>query len=549
MKHLFFSLLLILVGLPAARAQVPTWQLAISLGGGWYSEVTAVATDAAGNVYIAGWFSNSSLVLGSITLSNSVTSGSTVGFSKDAFVAKWSPASQDFVWAQRAGGSTDGDYVSALATAGDAVYVAISLVNAPTGLGGSPASNGSYLTKLTDAGALVWTQPIGGPASSLAVARGAVYAAGYFDGMASFGSTSFPNTGSNNLYLAKLIDAGPASSYAWTLPTNYAFGNAVAVAGNNIYLAGSYYNTTLLGSKQLTDEGAFVAKLIDADTGPKVSWVLPMTGSQKGNGIGANALAVSNNRVYVAGSLVGTVEAGNTRLTSFGPQDLFVAQLTDEGNAASIGWVKQAGGVGSNSVARAVTAIGGAVYVAGISGNSFSFDGNAAANSNTSGVVVVKLVDNDVAGKIIWMQQAPARYTVACNALAINDNRLYVGGLIGSGSTFGALPFPATGGPAAYLAALADKQSFDTELATTTSTTFATLTVTPNPARGVAIMHISAANSATFALLDALGRLVRSASIPAGHDYQLELNGLAPGIYALQVQLSGEQAVRRLIIE
>ena len=88
--------ILLLAGWPAAHAQGPTWQLAIALGGGSYSEVSAVATDAAGNVYLTGWFSNSSLVLGRITLTNAVTSGSQVGFSKDVFVAKWSPAHPGF---------------------------------------------------------------------------------------------------------------------------------------------------------------------------------------------------------------------------------------------------------------------------------------------------------------------------------------------------------------------------------------------------------------------------------------------------------------------
>jgi hypothetical protein len=100
--------LVVLAGTPTL-AQVPTWQMALTAGGGAYSTINDAATDAAGNVYIAGWFSNSQLVLGSLTLTNAVTSGSTVGFSKDAFVAKWSPVTHDFVWALRAGGTTDND--------------------------------------------------------------------------------------------------------------------------------------------------------------------------------------------------------------------------------------------------------------------------------------------------------------------------------------------------------------------------------------------------------------------------------------------------------
>lgn len=50
-------------------------------------------------MYIAGSFSNATLTLGAITLTNAVTSGNTVGMSRDAFVAKWSPITRTFVWA------------------------------------------------------------------------------------------------------------------------------------------------------------------------------------------------------------------------------------------------------------------------------------------------------------------------------------------------------------------------------------------------------------------------------------------------------------------
>ena len=91
--------------LPAA-AQVPAWQsaravaVATAASTNNYSEVTATAVDAAGNVYLAGNFTNT-VVLGGTTLTS-------LG-SYDVFMAKFNPASNQFVWAQRAGG-TGNDY-------------------------------------------------------------------------------------------------------------------------------------------------------------------------------------------------------------------------------------------------------------------------------------------------------------------------------------------------------------------------------------------------------------------------------------------------------
>ena len=108
MKH--FSFLFkagLLVGLlfsfaSSAVAQAPNWQsaravaTATAAAASTYSEVTATAVDAAGNVFLTGYFRNT-MVLGSTTLTS-------LG-SYDLFVAKFNPASNQFLWVQRAGGT------------------------------------------------------------------------------------------------------------------------------------------------------------------------------------------------------------------------------------------------------------------------------------------------------------------------------------------------------------------------------------------------------------------------------------------------------------
>ncbi len=92
-------------------------------------------------------------------------------------------------------------------------------------------------------------------------------------------------------------------------------------------------------------------------------------------------------------------------------------------------------------------------------------------------------------------------------------------------------------------------------LATTTaSLNAASLGLAPNPAHGrttVLVPAVAGATRATLTLSDALGRAVRtvSAALPAaGLRQELNLEGLAPGVYLLQVQAGTERASRRLLV-
>jgi hypothetical protein len=551
--RLLSMMLLVFAGAPA-WAQAPAWKMALSAGGGSYSVVVDAASDAAGNVYVAGWFSNSQLVLGSLTLTNAVTSGTTVGFSKDGFVAKWSPVTNDFVWALGAGGTTDGDYVAALAVDNGNVYVATTLRGAPTGLGGGAAANGHYLTKLTEAGALVWTQPLGGPPMALAASGGSVYVTGYFSGTAGFGSATYTSLGNNDMYVAKIADAGATGSYAWAQRIGYArpiAARAIAVSGSSLYIAGSSDNTTSIGNVALPDKGTFVAKLTDSGTSSSVGWAQPLSSQAKtatsASQIHVLALAVNGSAVYLAGVFGGRATLGTTTFTSIGDDDLWVARLNDAGTTASTAWVRQAGGVGGHHKATALAVSGTSMYVGGTYAGAFNFD-NSVAIPGGNGAVVMKLTDAGTTASSAWLQYSQGMGTEA-NVMVRGGNNLYVAGIAGSGSTFGALTIPAPSGPRAFLAALAITTG-DGPLATGKATSLPGLGLYPNPASNAATVRVPAgAGAATLTLFDRLGRLIRTTQAPTGQDYALQLSGLAPGMYAVQVRIGDGLATQKLVVE
>lgn len=525
---------------PAAWAQAPTWQAAYLAGGGAYSQVTAVTTDASGNVYVAGFFSNPTLQLNDITLTNAVTSGNQVGFSRDAFVAKWSPVTQRFVWAQRAGGSTDGDIATAIVASGTSVYVLATLSGAT--VGGVAAPDGSTLLKFDNAGNVQWMQPTGIMATSLAATGNSVYVAGSFTGSASIGSFSLTSAGGYDLAVAKLTDAGSSSSYVWAQRVGgpgYDGAGALTVQGAAVYVAASYGVSASFGPVQTTGDGFGVAKLVDAGNSSSFSWMQPTGGFVRQLAVG------SGGRLYAAGSFDGTATFGTTTLRSVGSTSSYVAALTDGGSAASWGWAQQSDYANILSVA----ATGTSVYIAGQQGTATNIGTIALPTPTGAGVYVAKLTDAGSAGSYAWAVAGSASVAVPVYSLAVSGPTVYLTGMLAGPVRFGSITQPASGGPVAFLAQLNDGA---TALAATPSATPTELGVVPNPAHAATTVLLppgAATADAKLTLLDTRGQVVRTQVARAGMAATLDLAGVTPGLYLVRMQAGAARAVRRLVVE
>jgi len=529
---------------PLARAQAPSWQAAYLAGGNAYSQVTAIATDASGNVYIAGSFSNATFTLGTITLTNAVTSGSTVGMSRDAFVAKWSPITQTFVWAQRAGGTTDRDMATALAVSGTGVYVLATLNGA--GFGGAVAPAGDYLVKFTDAGALVWGQPTGLTATALVASGSSVYVAGNFTGATSVGNFSLASAGGTDLAVAKLTDAGSSGSFVWVQRAGgpgAEYAPALAVQGSTVYIATSYGAGASYGATQPAGAGTGIAKLTDAGSSGSFGWVQPVAGTS------VNRLAVGAGRLYAAGGFSGTATFGSTALTSPGASSSFLVSLTDGGSTAALGWARQVGDAGGFTDIHSVVASGSSVYLAGRLGGAVSFGSTTLPAPAEAGLYVAKLTDAGPTSAYAWAVPASAYFSAFTHSLALSGSNVYLAGMLAGPVSFGATTLPASGGPVAFLASLSDEGA---TLATAPPAALAGLSLAPNPAHGTAQVRIPAVPGtaqATLTLLDALGRVARRQPAATGATATLDLAGLAPGVYVLRVQAGAATATQKLVVE
>jgi hypothetical protein len=557
---LLAALLFLLLAGPGARAQAPTWQMAVAASqtANNSSFVYATAADAAGNVYLAGFFAGN-VSFGSTVLT---TSGAA---DNDMFVAKWSPASSSFEWAQRAGGQGN-DYATALAVRGTDVYVvgafasstasfgSITLTNAASVSPGT-RSEDAYVAKLTDAGtsaSFVWAQQAGGlrndQAAGIAVQGSNVYVVGAFESpTADFGSIALTNSSGRNQFMAKLTDGGGSGSFTWVQQDN---GNAMAVAvqGASVYVAG-------------TNAGnACVTKLVDAGSAGSIGW------TQTSNGAGydyVSALAVQGTSIYVTGAFSSTTVAfGSVTLTNAGVADVFVAKLVDSGTTARFAWALQAGGT-TYDQAKAVTVAGSNVYVAGeFSSHTAGFGSTTLTNAeqvgNSQDIFVARLSDGGSAGTFTGALQAGSTRVDGATALAVTSQGVYVGGYAFLGSapflpaSFGSLTLASPmNGQVGFLALFTDP----TLTATNPGIEKVGMSLFPNPAHTSTTVQLPAqpgAASATLTLTDALGRPIRTEQVAlpaAGLRHELSLTGLAPGLYALRVRVGEASAVRRLVVE
>ena len=552
----------------SAAAQAPAWQTARAVAAaGAGSLVKATAIDAAGNVYLAGSFSGN-LVLGNTTLtspSNAV----------NVFVAKFSLVTNQFIWALRAGGIGFGDDdATALAVNGTSVYVAGRFTSATADFGSTTLTNQGqnnpiqgtsdiFVAKIADVGSsgnFVWAQRAGGEnadgARALAVSGTSVYVAGDFaSSTADFGITSLTNfTGSPDVFVAKLNDAGSTGSFVWVKQAggNFAdYANTLVVNGASIYIAGYFLSGRIVfGPNTLINGGiysnGFIAKLTDAGTSANFIW------GQQNSGTGfdrINALAVRGANVYAAGSFNSPVATfGSTILTNGGGSNVFIAKLTDAGNTATFSWAQRAGGAGSDG-ANALAVIGNSVYTAGsFSSPLASFGSTSITTSGRSNLFLSKLTDAGNSGAFAWAQRAGGTstdYDVA-TALAVGGTSVYVAGFSTSPTvTFGpvTLTNPNFGVYFGFLASLTDL----TLAAAPAAPPREPAALFPNPAQASTTLRRPAgAGAAALALTDALGRTVRRYPAPAGPtDTALDLNGLPAGLYLLR----GAGPALRLTVE
>ena len=548
----FLALLLPLAG----RAQAPAWQLAInpSHTNGSSSQIISVVTDAFGDVYVAGYYQGS-ITVGSTTLNSAGLS--------DAFVAKWNTAGSSFVWAQSMGGGGS-DFVTGIAVNGARIYLTGTYSNtAQFGTLGLTSTGAAdvFVAKLTDIGPTAtwnWVQSNGGPGADavrgIALSGANVYVTGSFAGQATFGTSILTSNGPTDAFVMRLTDTGPAATFNWVQPLGGP-GNetptGVAATGTNVYITGFYSGNTVFGTITLPTVGnndIFVARITDFTTAPQVAWAQRAGGP---NDDYAVSIAANGTSVYVSGDFTNTATFGASSYTSAGSYDAFLSKLTDTGTAATFTWTLAAGGPG-DEYGYATTVRGNLVYLAGTFTGSSVFGTVPVTSAGIFDVFVSRVMDLGAYPVLNWVQRAGSTNSDGANTVAVGlNNKVWVGGNVGPGAAFGTTMLnTGTISGAGFLANLTD-----IVLATAAAQPMPGLAVYPTVAHDratIAVPAVAGTSIATLTLLDAVGHAVRAVAValPAtGLRHELDLAGLAPGVYAVRVNAGPQAATCRLVVE
>lgn len=271
--------------------------------------ITSLAMDAAGNIYIAGYY-DSDITFGSFTLQNAG--------SHDVFLVKYDP-NGNVIWAGRAGGN-DCDAAESVAVG----------------------------------------------------ASGDIYITGFFASSSiTFGSVTLTNTEDGyDIFIAK-YDANGNVTWAKSgggIYDDYGRGVDTDPSGN-VYITGEFHSMTMtIGPYTLTNQNVtpgfdrsdmFIAKY---DANGNVLWAKSAGGNQSET---VNSLSVDTaGNVFLPGNYFGdTITLGSSTFTNMNPQstNIFLAKYSTDGD---ILWAVGAGGPNDDGITSVSTDNHGNVYLA-----------------------------------------------------------------------------------------------------------------------------------------------------------------------------------------
>lgn len=280
------------------------WDWASSFNAEGYSN--GICRDTSGNILICGKFNSPTITFGSYTLS-------ATGSTNTAYIAKYD-SNGNTLWAKT---STGGNaQCNAVNTDGENFYITgsyygPSIIFDSYTLTASGKYN-AFLLKYDSNGNLIWAKSSNGQSqgvcsgSSISLdAAGNIYITGSFAASPfTFGTTSLPNAGAFNIFVAKYDNNGQCLWAKGPTGTGYNFGRSVSadVLGN-VFVTGVFQQQTItFGSITLTNtdntgnNDVFLAKY---DTNGNILWAQNAIGT--GDDRGASVSTDINGNAYLTG--------------------------------------------------------------------------------------------------------------------------------------------------------------------------------------------------------------------------------------------------------
>ena len=523
-----------MVGATVAQAQNCIW--AKGAGGTNYDCAQAVATDAAGSVYVTGYYQSATIAFGATVLTNT-NSGT-----RDMYLVKYDSAGS-VVWAVGAGGTGD-EYANSVAVDDSGNSYVIGSYNSATFIVGTTTLTNAggydiFLVKYNAAGIVVWAKGIGDTIDDegryVAVdAMGNVYITGGFTSSTlMFGSVVLTNMVANvsDIFLAKY---SPTGNVIWAKRAGgvgYDDAHALAIANTgNVYVVGYFYSPTFsFGATTLTNAGQDDMYIAKYDTMGNALWARSAgdTGYEYASGIAIDGFG---DLVVTGGYNSHNISFGGTTLTNLGNYDMYIAKYDTGG---SVVWAKSAGGTDVERP-NAITIDGaGNSYVAGYFYSADMIIGTTTlANSGVNGDVFV--IKYDGSGSMIWAKGVGGSVDDRANGAAVDAfNNVYVAGYYESTTiNFGTTTLTNAGSNADMFVV---KYNTTTLGVAELETKGKGIMVYPNPADGVINIVFDAKLHDCITVYDCFGRVVNTTILNGTEKtIQVDISNFIEGVYYLR---------------
>lgn len=260
-----------------------------------------------------------------------------------------------------------------------------------------------FIAKYNTAGVLQWVINRGGvnneQANGIRVKNGFIYICGFFEDSCYFGSQPTLVKGEADAFVAKFDLNG---NLLWVgVAGGPGFDNATALdvdEAGNVYISGSYENSILFDTLQITTTNLFSESFI-AKYSPdgQLRWAKSSKGSST-NQLTATALGNSN-ALYVTGFFGGNFKLDNTTLnSSTSSYDAILCRLDSNG---VVQWMKKAGSTYEDAANALCTDAQGNVFMGGYFAGTASFDNNTVTYYDYNDAFVAKYTEN---GNNAWVR-------------------------------------------------------------------------------------------------------------------------------------------------
>lgn len=571
-KQLIGQLFLAGVLLCSQVSQAQDFKWANPIGSKGSDRSNASATDADGNVYVTGYFSDTVDFDPGVGVTNLIATGT-----EDAFIVKYS-SSGSLVWAKSIGGlGTNAGSAIAVDVNGDILvggyFSGTADFDPGTGVD-NRVSNGYtdlFVLKLNDAGGYIGALTLGDAYSDAVTTLktdklGNLFIGGVFSGTPDFDAGTGVATldaSQGGMFFAKYDRSG---HYKWAKNIGCNGGsqflNAMALdTAGNIYVAGSFNGpadfdpgpgTFTMPSTSSLLQDAFIARY---DTAGNYVWAYHMGCTDDVTSAYGLALGKTGT-LNITGVFYSTVDfdpgPGVSALstTVAGVHNIFMAQYDLMGNYK---WAKNMGSSTSGGGAAKGSSISidssDNIYLTGYFSGTTDFDPGPSTANITAKLIDMFFAKYDISGNYQWAHSIVPDNGVLIGGIAAepvvnvdSKGSIYLTGMFGDTANFNPSGTAKLRSAGNYDGFIVKYNDFPTAIKETLVQP-EDLSVYPNPANAYIIVHTThfISNDAAIQIFNAFGQRIASVENAASLFQNNELNinleqyALAPGAYFVQL--------------